>query len=95
MATRSSMPGLSTFTATSRPSFNRASWTTAIEARPMGSGTISAKTSPIGIPRSASIVRLTSVKGTTGPVSRQERNSSASSFPNTPGAEATSWPNFT
>ena len=45
-------------------------------------------------PRSSSTRWRTSGNGTGGPVSRQARNSSATSSPNMPGDEAMIWPNF-
>ena len=89
-----SMPGRRTFTATSVPSWRVARCTTAMEARPMGWGSKWVKASWSGIPRSLSMTSRTVSKGTAGPVSRQARNSSAKSSPNTPGDEATSCPNF-
>ena len=47
-----------------------------------------------GSPRSSSTRWRTSGNGTGGPVSRQARNSSATSSPNMPGEEAMIWPNF-
>ena len=60
----------------------------------MGSGSNSANASRSDSPRSSSTRWRTSGKGTGGPVSRQARNSSATSSPNMPGDEAMIWPNF-
>ena len=94
VATRCSMSGRRTFTATVRPSSSRALCTTAIDAVPIGRGSNSAKASRRFMPRSSSTRRRTSGNGTAGPVSRQARNSSATSSPNMPGDEAMIWPNF-
>ena len=94
VATTCSMSGRSTLTATVRPSRSRARCTTAMEAVPIGSGSNSAKASRSDMPRSSSTRWRTSGNGTGGPVSRQARNSSATSSPNMPGDEAMIWPNF-
>ncbi len=94
VATICSMSGRSTLTATTRPSKSRARCTTAMEAVPTGSGSNSAKASRSDSPRSSSTRWRTSGNGTAGPVSRQARNSSATSSPNIPGDDAMICPNF-
>jgi len=95
VATESSMAGRRTFTATSRPSWSRARWTTAIDARPIGVSSKVANVSSRRRPVVPSIAARTSASGTAGPVSRQERNSRDTRSPKIPGAEATSCPNLT
>ena len=90
-----SMPGRRTFTATSWPSWSRARCTTATDARPIGSGSKSAKSSSRLLPVARSTSARTRAKDTARPWSSSERNSSDTSGPNTDGADATSWPNFT
>ncbi len=65
-----------------------------MDAVPIGSGSNSANASRSDSPRSSSTRWRTSGNGTGGPVSRQARNSSATSSPNIPGDEAMIWPNF-
>ena len=89
-----STSGRNTFTATTRPSRRRARCTTAIDAVPMGSVSKSANASLSESPRSSSTRWRMSANGTGGPLSRQARNSSATSSPNIPGDEAMIWPNF-
>ena len=60
----------------------------------MGSGSNSANASVSDMPRSSSTRWRTSGNGTGGPVSRQARNSSATSSPNMPGDDAMICPNF-
>ena len=88
----SSIPGRSTLTAATRPSCNTARCTTASDARPRGSGSKRANASSGGRPSSAATAARTSPRSIGGPVSRVERNSLASSSPNSVGAEAMSWP---
>ena len=94
-ATLRSMPGRRIFTATSVPSASCARCTTAIDARPTGSGSNSANVVRSGswVARSTSCCTLW--KPTGRPWSSSDRNATDTSSPNTDGAEATSWPNFT
>ena len=95
VATTCSMFGRNTLTATSAP---------VVQAGPVHHGDrrrpdrVDARTRRrpprSGRPRSSSTLWRTSGKGTSGPVSRQARNSSATSSPNMPGDEAMICPNF-
>jgi len=60
----------------------------------MGRVSNSAKASLNESPRSSSTRWRMSGNGTGGPLSRQARNSSATSSPNIPGDDAMIWPNF-
>mmetsp|Transcript_9347 Transcript_9347/g.23786 ORF Transcript_9347/g.23786 Transcript_9347/m.23786 type:complete len:254 (+) Transcript_9347:64-825(+) len=91
----SPMPGLSTFTATSRPLLrSTARCTTATDALAMGVSSNCVNVVVSGAPVSCSTMRRTSSKGTGGAWSRHFWNSSTYSGGNIVGAEATNCPSF-
>ena len=91
----SSIPGRSTFTATSRPSISVAKWTCAIEALATGSASKVAKSSSMRRPKARSISSRDSSAGNGGTLSCSLDSSSIMSGGTRSRRVDSSWPNLT